>query len=167
MEYVLKNKVVINDVSIKSPSEDLLERKYFAYYLAKAILNLNNKDNSYVIGILGRWGDGKTSTINMALEYLDMLSQHPDYGIDDSDKGKKETSPDEEKCTKKEKSNKETIILTALNVIFSLLGFGGFLVFVYIVSRFVFYQYMNFATILKSDFNVLILFWFYMDFFSH
>lgn len=147
MEYVLKNKVVINDVSIKSPSEDLLERKYFAYYLAKAILNLNNKDNSYVIGILGRWGDGKTSTINMALEYLDMLSQHPDYGIDDLDKVKKETFPEEEKCCQKEKSNKKTIILTALNVIFSLLGFGGFLVFVYILYRFVFYQYMNYYLI--------------------
>ena len=159
MEYVLKNKVVINDVSIKSPSEDLLERRYFAYYLAKAILNLNNKDNSYVIGILGRWGDGKTSTINMALEYLDMLSQHSDYGIDDLDKGKKETSPDEEKCTKKEKSNKKTIILTALNVIVSLLGFGGFLVFVYIVSRFVFYQYMNYHLLVGFILLALLLYY--------
>lgn len=159
MEYVLKNKVVINDVSIKSPSEDLLERRYFAYYLAKAILNLNNKDNSYVIGILGRWGDGKTSTINMALEYLDMLSQHPDYGIDDLDKGKKETSPDEKKCTKKEKSNKKTIILMTLNVIFSLLGFGGFLVFVCIVSRFVFYQYMNYNLLVGFILLALLLYY--------
>lgn len=41
------------DSPIKSPLEDLFERKYFAYYLAKGIINLQNKENSYVIGILG------------------------------------------------------------------------------------------------------------------
>ena len=59
-----------NDSPIKSPLEDLFERKYFAYYLAKGIINLRNKENSYVIGILGKWGEGKTSVINMTLKYL-------------------------------------------------------------------------------------------------
>ena len=63
-----------NDNPIESPQEDLFERKYFSYYLAKGIINLENDKSSFVIGILGKWGEGKTSAINMTLKYLKYLT---------------------------------------------------------------------------------------------
>ena len=49
--------------------------------------------------------------------------------------------------------------MTALNVIFSLLGFGGFLVFVCIVSSFVFYQYMNYHLLVGFILLALLLYY--------
>lgn len=70
-----------NDNTISKPSEDLLDYKYYAYYLAQAILNINNSNQSYAIGVCGKWGDGKTSAINLALEYYKHLEQHHDLSI--------------------------------------------------------------------------------------
>ena len=75
-----------NDNTISKPSEDLLDYKYYAYYLAQAILNINNSNQSYAIGVCGKWGDGKTSAINLALEYYKHLEQHPDLSIQKIDK---------------------------------------------------------------------------------
>ena len=75
-----------NDNTISKPSEDLLDYKYYAYYLAQAILNINNSNQSYAIGVCGKWGDGKTSAINLALEYYKHLEQHHDLSIQKIDK---------------------------------------------------------------------------------
>ena len=75
-----------NDNTISKPSEDRLDYKYYAYYLAQAILNINNSNQSYAIGVCGKWGDGKTSAINLALEYYKHLEQHPDLSIQKIDK---------------------------------------------------------------------------------
>ena len=52
---------------IISKNEDLLGRKKVASNLAKEIEYYKNKD-SLTIGIVGKWGSGKTSFINMVLE---------------------------------------------------------------------------------------------------
>lgn len=44
--------------------EDELGYSLLAYYLASAIKNASPKKGSYVVGINGKWGDGKTSLIN-------------------------------------------------------------------------------------------------------
>ncbi|WP_315282618.1 P-loop NTPase fold protein, partial [Fusobacterium hwasookii] len=52
---------------IISKENDLLGRAKVASYLAKEIEYYKNKD-SLTIGIVGKWGSGKTSFINMVLE---------------------------------------------------------------------------------------------------
>ena len=60
------------DQPIQSYKEDLLDRASFARSLGDAILNYKEKD-SIVLGLLGTWGSGKTSIINMALEHIDSI----------------------------------------------------------------------------------------------
>ena len=52
---------------IISKENDLLGRAKVASYLAKEIEHYKNRD-SLTIGIVGKWGSGKTSFINMVLE---------------------------------------------------------------------------------------------------
>lgn len=61
------------DRPIKFPHEDSLNRKGFAKYIAKAILESQTKD-SLVIGLLGEWGSGKTSLVNMTIDYINTIS---------------------------------------------------------------------------------------------
>jgi len=58
------------DQPIQSYKEDLLDRASFARSLGDAILKYEQKD-SIVLGLLGTWGSGKTSVVNMALEHID------------------------------------------------------------------------------------------------
>ena len=62
---------------IISKNEDLLGRKKVASDLAKEIEYYKNKD-SLTIGIVGKWGSGKTSFINMVLENFE---ENDDYII--------------------------------------------------------------------------------------
>lgn len=60
------------DLPIKTCKEEKkygLERCKFARYLGKGILSYEETE-SLVIGISGEWGSGKTSIVNMALEYI-------------------------------------------------------------------------------------------------
>lgn len=82
----LDNNEYLQDNPIESPTNDCLERSYFAYHLAKSIHNLKTINNSYTIGILGKWGSGKTSTIKMALKYLKELYNNSNARQDDLDK---------------------------------------------------------------------------------
>jgi predicted KAP-like P-loop ATPase len=67
------------DQPIKSYKEDILSRSSFAQSLGNAILSYKNKEkDSIVIGLFGAWGSGKTSIINMALEYIDFVSKKTD-----------------------------------------------------------------------------------------
>lgn len=61
------------DRAIKNSSEDKLNRKEFAHFIGKAILENKTKE-SLVIGILGKWGSGKSSIVNMAIEHMEYLS---------------------------------------------------------------------------------------------
>lgn len=58
------------DIPIQCSEFDVLGRKNFSEYLAKAINEYQNND-SLVVGIFGKWGTGKTSIINMFLENVE------------------------------------------------------------------------------------------------
>lgn len=63
------------DIPIQSSHDDLLDRKNFAKQLAQSILNYDQND-SFNIGLYGKWGSGKTSVLNMTVEYLLELGKH-------------------------------------------------------------------------------------------
>lgn len=57
------------DQPIKRKEDDVLGRYPFAKALGDAIVSYKNKDN-LVIGVYGEWGSGKTSILNMTIEYI-------------------------------------------------------------------------------------------------
>jgi predicted KAP-like P-loop ATPase len=61
------------DRPIKSLHEDLLNRQNIAMSIGEAILKSQTKD-SLVIGLLGKWGSGKTSLVNMVVEHIENIS---------------------------------------------------------------------------------------------
>ena len=65
----------ITDQPIRSLEEDILGRGDFSRSLARAILR-HKQQESFVIGLYGGWGFGKTSIINMALEHIDFVSKN-------------------------------------------------------------------------------------------
>lgn len=58
-----------DDCPISSREDDKLNRRNFAESLAKAITYYKN-DNCLTISLMGKWGSGKTSIINMVTDYL-------------------------------------------------------------------------------------------------
>ena len=62
------------DAPILNSSEDILGRTPFAASLAKAISGVAGAD-SFVIGIHGRWGSGKSSVLNLVAEQLAELNK--------------------------------------------------------------------------------------------
>lgn len=58
------------DCPQSSIKEDELGYSCLAYYIAKIIKDIKPKNNAYVIGICGKWGDGKTTLINYIKEIL-------------------------------------------------------------------------------------------------
>lgn len=61
-----KTKILKNDIPINSVDEDLFNRKDFAEIIANSIQSYSQSSSrSFVFGISGEWGSGKTSTINM------------------------------------------------------------------------------------------------------
>lgn len=58
------------DCPKNSIKEDELGYSCLAYYIAKIIKDIKPKNNAYVIGICGKWGDGKTTLINYIKEIL-------------------------------------------------------------------------------------------------
>lgn len=63
------------DKPIKSLCEDSLGRASFAKLLAQTLFNLKNTD-TFSIGLYGKWGSGKTSILNMALQELNTLQEN-------------------------------------------------------------------------------------------
>ena len=58
---------------INNQDQDLLGRSFFSSQLGKAIYEYNAKDG-LVIGLFGKWGTGKTSIINMAINEINSLA---------------------------------------------------------------------------------------------
>lgn len=63
------------DRPITRTEQDRLGRSVFAKYLARCILDHKSPD-SFVIGLYGGWGTGKTSLINLTLEELHFASSN-------------------------------------------------------------------------------------------
>lgn len=61
------------DKPITRQEDDLLGRSRFAEAIAQIIVDRVDAE-SHVIGLYGEWGSGKTSTINLIREQLDLLS---------------------------------------------------------------------------------------------
>lgn len=60
---------LLSDVAIADVEQDRLERAPFARSLARSIHNLDTQD-SFVFGLCGPWGSGKTSVLNLVLAEL-------------------------------------------------------------------------------------------------
>ncbi|HSW94086.1 MAG TPA: P-loop NTPase fold protein [Gammaproteobacteria bacterium] len=65
------------DRPITMSEQDKLGRSPFAKYLARSILDHPNPE-SFVIGLYGTWGSGKTSIINLTLEELRFAASNMD-----------------------------------------------------------------------------------------
>lgn len=59
-----------SDKPIDSKGDDQLGRYGFAALLAQSLLNLNTQD-TFTVGLFGKWGSGKTSIVNMMLNEID------------------------------------------------------------------------------------------------
>lgn len=66
-----------SDKPILTCEEDTLKRKYFAELMAKALVNLQNSD-TFTVGLYGRWGNGKTSLVNMMLKEIEKIQTEQD-----------------------------------------------------------------------------------------
>lgn len=62
-----------SDRAIENIEEDLIGRASFSSYLSKAICEYSG-DESFVIGLFGKWGTGKTSVINMVIKQVEKTS---------------------------------------------------------------------------------------------
>lgn len=62
------------DRPIDTCEQDLLGRASFSKQLGRAIYDYNGKDG-LVIGLYGKWGSGKTSVINMAVNEMITLAE--------------------------------------------------------------------------------------------
>lgn len=104
-----------------SIKEDELGCSYLAYYLAKIIKDIKPKNNAYVIGICGKWGDGKTTLINYIKEIL-CYSYQSNCNLDINNyknvlgeiKSNK-NSPSAQSCDKEKILNKLAIFNTLLS----------------------------------------------------
>lgn len=59
-----------SDLPIRRPQQDLLGRSDFALTLARAIDAINVASDGFVIAILGEWGSGKSSVLELMHHYL-------------------------------------------------------------------------------------------------
>ena len=66
--------MLLGDQPISNSQQDKLERADFCKYLAKAILSYESNE-CIVIGLLGSWGSGKSSMLNMIIEFLNKSSK--------------------------------------------------------------------------------------------
>lgn len=63
-----------SDIPIKGKNGDLLKRGDFADSLAHALLQ-HQSEGSFVIGLYGKWGSGKTSLLNLIFEAIEFAKQ--------------------------------------------------------------------------------------------
>lgn len=64
-----------SDKPIEKSSEDFLDRKSFVKIFAKTLLNSCNQD-TFTIGLYGKWGSGKTSIVNMTLNEIESMQDN-------------------------------------------------------------------------------------------
>ena len=65
------------DKPISTNADDLLDRSSFSGILANALVNLKS-DDTFTVGLFGKWGTGKTSIVNMTLEEISQMQLQDD-----------------------------------------------------------------------------------------
>ena len=68
------------DAAIKNENGDVLNRGEFAEKLAKSIMDYTEQ-YPLTIGLNGSWGSGKTSLINLTLNYIEKSRKGNEYVI--------------------------------------------------------------------------------------
>lgn len=63
--------MIRKDTPILNVADDLLNRDNFVESLKQSIINYSDNDESLTIGLYGKWGEGKTSVINLLKKKLD------------------------------------------------------------------------------------------------
>ena len=63
--------MIRKDTPILNVADDLLNRDNFVESLKQSIINYSDNDESLTIGLYGKWGEGKTSVINLVKEKLE------------------------------------------------------------------------------------------------
>lgn len=66
--------MIKSDAPIKTKKDDLLGRAKFSESLGKALLEWKSEDG-IVIGLYGKWGTGKSSVINLAIEHIETVTK--------------------------------------------------------------------------------------------
>lgn len=66
-----------SDKPIETCQDDVLKRGNFARLMAKSLINFKN-DDTFTIGLYGRWGNGKTSLVNMMLQEVNKHQNETD-----------------------------------------------------------------------------------------
>ncbi len=74
--------MIKSDAPIKTKKDDLLGRARFSEFLGKALLEWKSEDG-IVIGLYGKWGSGKSSVINLAIEYIETETKKKKYAKKD------------------------------------------------------------------------------------
>lgn len=74
-ENALTSHMFSSDLPISKSNEDLLGRENFVGAFTTAIQSRQSKD-SLILGLYGKWGEGKTSTKNLIIENLKNRSSH-------------------------------------------------------------------------------------------
>src|SRR5215217_1474426 len=71
------------DDPIQSADEDLLGRGDFARHLARVVNGVGTFPSSTVVGLVGPWGSGKTSIINLMERDLKLMERdlEPTWGV--------------------------------------------------------------------------------------
>ncbi|MEK4521158.1 P-loop NTPase fold protein [Psychrobacillus sp. FSL W7-1493] len=64
------------DNPIETIEDDVLDRKKFAIHLGNALVDWHQKE-SLVVALTGKWGSGKSSIINMAIQQLEHKDNKP------------------------------------------------------------------------------------------
>lgn len=70
------------DYPVLFPEEDVLNRAPFARHLASVLLNLPI-DKGFVVGIYGKWGEGKSSVLGMTKSFLAEREDYKDIVVRD------------------------------------------------------------------------------------
>jgi predicted KAP-like P-loop ATPase len=68
--------IMNNDKPINNKKEDKIERSRFAEKLVEEIYAWEDPDTSLVIGIYAKWGEGKTSFLNLIKEQIEKNSEN-------------------------------------------------------------------------------------------
>jgi len=64
-----------SDKPITTNNEDQLNRKGFAKLLAHSLAHLDSED-TFTVGLFGKWGCGKTSLVNMTLAEIERIQSN-------------------------------------------------------------------------------------------